>query len=281
LKWKYEFGKEIKKRKRLKPAWASDFPFSAHYPFMPARPILTSTRARISSLRQRGPTLSAATSNVSPAPLSSPLSLVLRSHLSSRCPRQQTAREARHHCRNRARRYPYPEPSLRGISRDTPSSPPLPPLPPCTSTVTKSPPSLPAPRVPPPPRERAERRERGSSTVTSPVSLVVRRGLIRGPPCRELAARALGIRRRGANTAARPPNSVGRFVRCRKLGKNPSIVFAIISATHRSFRIRGFVRMCAIGVHRRGLRRRTCGAAFLGRREVEGNVVATGSPGND
>jgi hypothetical protein len=110
--------------------------------------------------------------------------------------------------------------------------------------------------APPPARFRVHRRR---VQEFDPVSLAVRRGLIRGPPCCGLAAGALEIHRRGANTSARPPNSVGRFVHCRNQGKNSSIEFAIISATHRSFRLGGFVRVCAIGVHWRGLRRRTCG----------------------
>jgi hypothetical protein len=61
--------------------------------------------------------------------------------------------------------------------------------------------------VPPPARFRVHRRR---VQEFGPVSLAVRQGLIRGPPCCGVAAGALGICRRGANTSARPPNSVGR-----------------------------------------------------------------------
>jgi hypothetical protein len=104
----------------------------------------------------------------------------------------------------------------------------------------------------------------------------VRRGLIRGPPCCGLAAGALGIRRRGANTAVRPPNSVGRFVHCRNQGKNSFVEFAIISATHRSFRIGGFVRVYAIGFTGGVSAVGPVGAVVPGRREVEGSAVAVG-----
>jgi hypothetical protein len=110
--------------------------------------------------------------------------------------------------------------------------------------------------APPPARFRVHRRR---VQEFGPVSLAVHRGLIRGPPCYGLAAGALGIRHHGTNTAARPPNSVGRFVHCWNQGKNSSVEFAIISATHRSFLIGGFVCVCAFGVHQWGLHRRTCG----------------------
>ena len=97
-------------------------------------------------------------------------------------------------------------------------------------------------------REREEAVHRRRVPDFGPVSLSVRRGLNRGVPCCGLAAGALEFRRRGANTTVRPPNSVGRFVHCRNQGKNSSVEFAVIPATHRSFLFGGFVRVCAFEV---------------------------------
>jgi hypothetical protein len=71
-------------------------------------------------------------------------------------------------------------------------------------------------------REREEAVHRRRVPDFGPVSLSVRRGLNRGVPCCGLAAGALEFRRRGANSAACPPNLVGRFVQCLNQGKKPS-----------------------------------------------------------
>jgi hypothetical protein len=88
-----------------------------------------------------------------------------------------------------------------------------------------------------------------------------------------------GINARGWNeslTAAHPPNYVGRFVHYRNRGKNSSVEFSIISATHRAFGSKDLYVCARLGFTGGISAVGPVGAAVPGRREVEGSAMVVG-----
>ena len=73
--------------------------------------------------------------------------------------------------------------------------------------------------APPPARFRVHRRR---VQEFDPVSLAVRRGLIRGPPCCGLAAGALGICRRRSLGVVEPHSAVASTARASMFGEDAS-----------------------------------------------------------